>query len=179
MKRLLNLSVAILLAMILTACGNNNDNNDKNNTTDDTVNNGEVNNGANTTGNDHNDMNNDANNNNGNNNNGNDFSFSDEAADKVAAMDGVDNATVVMMGNSAYVAVGLKEGTNESDDLKTRISDEVKNVNADIDKVYVSANPDFLKEINDYRTKYNNGQPVEGLFEEIGDSIKRVFPDSK
>ncbi|MFC4410348.1 YhcN/YlaJ family sporulation lipoprotein [Chungangia koreensis] len=176
MNNLFKFAMVLVLAASLTACGNNNDdNNDQNNATDDTVNNGNVNEGTNTTGNDQNNGNDGMN---GNDNNDN-FSFSDEVADKVAAMDEVDNATVVLMGNNAYVAVGLKQGTNESEDLTKRISDEVKNVDGNIDQVYVSANPDFLKEINDYRTQYNNGQPVEGFFNEVTDAVQRVFPDAK
>lgn len=174
MNNLFKFALVVTLAVTLTACGNNNnDNNDQNNATDDTVNNGEVNDGANTT-----DQNNGNDDMNGNDNNDN-FSFSDEAADKVAAMDEVDNATVVMMNNDAYVAVGLTEGTNESEELTKRISDEVKNIDANIEQVYVSANPDFLKEINDYRTKFNEGKPVEGFFEEVGDAVQRAFPDAK
>lgn len=180
MKHLIKFSMAIILAVILTACGNNNDNNDKNNATDDMAENGQVNNGANDNGNNQNNDNGNGNNNgNGNDNNNNNLSFSDEAADQIATMDEVDNATVVILGNNAYVAVGLTEGTNESEDLKNRITDEVKNVDANIDQVYVSANPDFLKEINDYRNQYNNGQPVEGFFDQVTDAVQRVFPDAK
>jgi len=183
MKDFVKWPMAILLAVILTACGNNNDNAGQNNATDDTVNNGEVSEDANTTGSDQNNVNDDANGNgNGENMNGigegNNYSFSMEAAEQVSAMDEVENATVLRMGNNAYVGVALTEGTNESEELTNRITEAVKSVETDVEQVYVSADLDFYEEVRGYQEQYDAGDPVEGFFEGMDNAVQRVFPDA-
>lgn len=63
-------------------------------------------------------------------------------------------------------------------DLEDKIANEVKAEDTEIQKVYVSANPDFVKQMKDYGEKINQGQPAEGLFEEFTDAVQRVFPDA-
>lgn len=181
MKSLLKLPIAVLLAVILTACGNNNDNAGTNNATDDTVNNGEVNEDANTTGSDQNNVNDDANgaggNTNGNGEGTNEFTFWDEAADQVAAMEEVESATVVRAGNSAYVGVTLSEGTAESEELTNRITEEVRGIE-EVEQVYVSADLDFYEEVTNYRDQFNAGENGEGFFEGMNNAVQRVFPNA-
>ncbi|MBD7907036.1 YhcN/YlaJ family sporulation lipoprotein [Sporosarcina gallistercoris] len=102
----------------------------------------------------------------------------DEIADAVASLEEVDHASVLKMNNSAYVGATLKEGATATKELEDKIADKAKEAGADTDKVYVSTNPDFTKQIDDYSDKIRNGEPVEGLFTEIGDALKRMFPDA-
>lgn len=102
----------------------------------------------------------------------------DEIADAVSSLEEVDHARVLKMNNSAYVGATLKEGTTANKELDDKIADKAKEAGADTDKVYVSTNPDFTKQIDEYSDKIRNGQPVEGLFTEIGDALKRMFPDA-
>lgn len=103
---------------------------------------------------------------------------SDEIAEAVSSIDGVDHANVLKMNDSVYVGATLKEGTDSSKELEDQIADKAKEASTDADKVYVSTNPDFAKEIDDYSDKIRSGKPVEGLFEEIGDAMSRMFPDA-
>lgn len=124
----------------------------------------------------------DGENNGGNNGNdageANNLNRDKETADRVATVDGVEGATVLLTDNNAYVAVDLTEGTDETDELKTKIRDEVKAEKPDVKNVYVSADPDFSKQFKDYGDRIEQGDPVEGFFEEFNDTVKRMFPDA-
>ena len=72
----------------------------------------------------------------------------------------------------------LKEGINGNEELENKIADEARTANANFDNVYVSTNPDFAKQFNEYGEKIRANEPVEGFFEEFSDSVKRVFPDA-
>lgn len=102
----------------------------------------------------------------------------DEIADAVSTLEEVDHARVLKMNNSAYVGVTLKEESTESKELEDKIADKAKEAGADTDKVYVSTNPDFAKQIDEYSDQIRDGEPVEGFFDEVGDAMKRMFPDA-
>lgn len=102
----------------------------------------------------------------------------DDIADAVSTLEEVEHARVLKMNNSAYVGVTLKEGTTSSKELDDKIADKAKEVGADTDKVYVSTNPDSAKQIDEYSDKIRDGEPVEGFFDEVGDAMKRIFPDA-
>jgi spore cortex protein len=103
----------------------------------------------------------------------------DEVAKKVSDMPEVDTANVIVTKNNAYVAAKLNGSTNLTSTIEDKISRKVKSVDPDIDNVYVSVNPNFFKQMNDYARDIRNGRPITGLFKEISDSIRRVFPDVK
>ncbi|WP_042224498.1 YhcN/YlaJ family sporulation lipoprotein [Oceanobacillus manasiensis] len=65
-----------------------------------------------------------------------------------------------------------------SDELKERISKIVKSVDKDIDNVYVSTNPDFRDLTNNYVDDMNNGEPIEGFFDQFGNMVERLFPQN-
>lgn len=181
MNKLLKLVFMMLLIGLLTACGtNNNDDkatdNDTNNATDntDTANEG-------TNGTDEGTTNDDATNGGTTGNDGGTESqnveVADEVADKITELEEVESASVLVTDNNAYVAVELSEGTEETEEIKTKISDAAKAENADFNNVYVSANPDFTKQFRDYGDRIRADEPVEGFFDEFTDTVERVFPD--
>ena len=177
MNRLLKLVFMMLLIGLLTACGNNNDDEAKDNGTDKTTENTDMvdedMNGtdAGTT---------DGNATNGgttNDTNAQDVEVADQVADKITELEEVESASVLVTDNNAYVAVELSEGVDETEELKTKISDAAKAENADFNNVYVSANPDFSKQFKDYGDRIRADEPVEGFFDEFTDTVERVFPD--
>ncbi|MEQ6376889.1 YhcN/YlaJ family sporulation lipoprotein [Bacillaceae bacterium S4-13-58] len=114
------------------------------------------------------------------NNNENRFDIADEVAENVSReVSGVDRAYVLTTDDNAYVAVVLDEGTNNElgDNVKQEIERAVKDVDADIDNIYISANPDFVNMTDDYTNDVRQGEPVEGFFREFTQMIDRVFPD--
>lgn len=102
----------------------------------------------------------------------------DKAADKITAMPEVDNATVLVTDNNAYVAARLdNNGNNElTRDIENKISDQVKSVDQDIDNVYVSVNPDFFDRMTGYGEDLRAGRPIEGFFDEFNETVRRIFP---
>ncbi|MET3576339.1 YhcN/YlaJ family sporulation lipoprotein [Bhargavaea ullalensis] len=178
MKRILMAMAALFLVAGLSACGMNKDNNANNtdNGTGTTDNNAGMNDNNTNVDNNDNAMGNNNDNAMGDNH---DLSRDKDVAAKVETVDGVKGATVLMTANNAYVGVDLDNGKDETEDLKTKIRDEVKKVKPEIANVYVSADPDFSKQMSDYGKKIDEGEPVEGFFQEFSDAMKRMFPDSK
>ncbi|MFS0901762.1 YhcN/YlaJ family sporulation lipoprotein [Priestia aryabhattai] len=105
----------------------------------------------------------------------------DEAANRIAKLDEVDSANVIVTNRNAYVAVVLQDGTNGkvTDRLEKKIADQVRATDSDIQEVYVSANPDFVNRMKDYGKRINEGAPVKGLFEEFTETVQRVFPNAR
>ena len=185
MKKISFLLTAFLLSVSLMACGNQDNNNNK---TD-----GNVNTDNNAANEDHQKMNNNedgeldhqGNNMNGNDdtandNNGNEskMEVADEAANRVSELEEVDTATVIVTDQNAYAAVVLKDNTSEelTDEMEGKIADEVRATDNNIQNVYVSLNPDFAQRLTDYGTRINEGEPIEGFFDEFTETVRNVFP---
>lgn len=128
--------------------------------------------------------------------------LSPELAAQVAAMEEVEAAEVIVLGNIAYVAVTVPQrasGGGESaadgtagvqpyhrnaagdlsDELSAKIAEQVMAANAGIRKVYASANADFVERIAAYADNIRNGVPANGFFQEIGIMIRRLFPEDQ
>ncbi|MED4204038.1 YhcN/YlaJ family sporulation lipoprotein [Neobacillus mesonae] len=105
----------------------------------------------------------------------------DDAARKVADLPDVDRANVIVTENNAYVAAKLDRSARNglTSNIENQISRTVKSVDRDIDRVYVSVNPDFYDRFNNYAGDIRNGRPVSGFFDEFTKTIRRVFPDAR
>ena len=169
MKKLWMVFAACLLMLSLAACGKKDDKVDVNDTNDTGV----VENEEDTTT----DM--DGTDESADSNTDTDMTVenADAISDAVTELDEVDHANVLKMNDGAYVGATLTEGTESSKELEDKIADKAKEAGAE-NKVYVSTNPDFTKQIDEYSDKIRDGEPVEGLFTEIGDAMKRMFPDA-
>ena len=115
------------------------------------------------------------------NNNQTRLEVADEAADRIAKLDEVDNANVIVTNRNAYVAVVLKNGAKGevTDRLEKKVADQVRATDPDIRDVFVSSNPDFVNRMEDYGNRINEGAPVRGLFEEFTETVRRVFPNTR
>jgi spore cortex protein len=142
--------------------------------------------GYNNNGNDGNNMNNGNNGNgmldDGNANNGQQtMESAEEAANKVNELKEVRDANVIVTENNAFVAV-VMEGKAKGEvtkDIEQKVAKAVKDTDKDINNVYVSSNPDFVKRMKDYGNDLQNGKPVRGLFEEFSEMTRRVFPNAR
>lgn len=74
---------------------------------------------------------------------------------------------------------GRDEGRELTDDVKNEIERIVKDVDPNIDNVYVSTNPDFADLTNNYINDFNSGKPVRGMFDQMGNMIERIFPQNR
>lgn len=134
------------------------------------------------------------------------YDVAKEAADKITdEVAEIDRAFVITTDNNAYVAANLdadhrnnmnnrddnandrhrgdnvnhRDANELTDEVKDRISKVVKSVDGDIDNVYVSTNPDFLNLANDYADDVEQGEPIEGFFDQFGSMIERLFPENR
>ncbi|MFE0561745.1 YhcN/YlaJ family sporulation lipoprotein [Priestia megaterium] len=105
----------------------------------------------------------------------------DEAADRIAKLDEVDNANVIVTNRNAYVAVVLKNEANGevTDPLKEKISDQVRATDRDIRNVYVSSDPDFVNRMEGYGNRINEDATRNGLFEDFTETVRRVFANTR
>ncbi|WP_409252937.1 YhcN/YlaJ family sporulation lipoprotein [Bacillus sp. SCS-153A] len=105
----------------------------------------------------------------------------DRAAEKVKEMKEVQRANVIVTENNAFVAVMLEDNAEGevTRQIEEKISNMVKDTDSDIENVYVSSNPDFVDRMNNYGNDLQNGDPVEGLFEEFSEMTRRVFPNAR
>lgn len=102
----------------------------------------------------------------------------DKAADSIEKMDEVDGATVLVTDHKAYAAVDLKEGVEVTEDLKKKMEEKVMGADTSVEKVYISEDPEFTTQMKDYADRVRAGEPVEGIFDEFGDVVRSVFPNS-
>lgn len=105
----------------------------------------------------------------------------DNAAQQVKKIDEVKQANVIVTEENAYVAVMLRNGSKGevTNQLEEQIADKVRATDPDIDNVYVSSNPDFFERMNDYGESIANGDPIEGLFDEFNETVRRIFPNAR
>ena len=92
-------------------------------------------------------------------------------------VDGVDNATVVVTGDTAYVGIDMnKDLENEDTDrLKERVGDRIKDRVDSIDRVYVSADVDTVERLGD-RSGYSRRTPISGFLNELTEMFRRPMP---
>lgn len=116
----------------------------------------------------------------------NQYDVSKEAADKITdKVDDIKRVTVLTTDNNAYVGAQLDKGKSDktgdevTDETKKEITDIIKDVDGDIDNVYVTTNPDFANLLDNYSNDLDEGKPITGLFDEIGTMIERLFPQNK
>ncbi|EDL63886.1 YhcN [Bacillus sp. SG-1] len=105
----------------------------------------------------------------------------DQAANKVKGLKEVQEANVIVTDNNAFVAVMLKDNAEGevTKQIEKKISNAVKEADQDIENVYVSSNPDFVDRMRNYGNDIQDGDPVEGLFEEFSEMTRRVFPNAR
>ncbi len=105
----------------------------------------------------------------------------DNVADSVARLKSVDTATVLVTDKTAYVAVKFDKDyrggvTNR---MKEQVTRRVKQTDPSIDRVYVSANPDFISRMGDFANDVRDGRPISGIMDQFREVINRTFPNVK
>lgn len=176
MNKLAIVPASMLLILALVGCANNDDTNTTNGNGTTDQNSASENTGAGESANGTKDGNN---NNDTNGNNQSNVEVAEDVAQRIAAMDDVENAYVLVTDQNAFIGVILNEGTTENDDLKSKIADAAQGDNAEFDNVYVSFNPDVAARLTEYGDQIQAGEPIEGFIEEFTTGINRMFPESK
>ncbi len=104
----------------------------------------------------------------------------DKIKSDVEQITGVQNAVVLINGNTAYVGIDA-EGSisgNKMNDLKDQVIEKARRSNNDITRVYVSADMDVTDRLKGYGTEVREGKPIKGLIDEIEEMFRRPMPKS-
>lgn len=103
--------------------------------------------------------------------------IADAAAGKIVSeVPEVHSANVLVTDRTAYVASVLKPNQTLTQDVENRIAGKVRAVDANVQRVYVSVNPDFVGRVNTYISDVRAGRPVGGFVQGFTDLVRRVFP---
>lgn len=95
-----------------------------------------------------------------------------------ARVPGVNSATVVITGTTAYVGVDQKAGLekSETDRIKRDVSDEVKKAETRLTAVFVSSDPDIVTRLRRIADGVAAGQPISSFADELTEIAKRLSP---
>lgn len=110
---------------------------------------------------------------------------SDNIARAVETVPGVQNATVVVAGNTAYVGINTTAtrlgttGTADLADLKQRVAQTCKNTDGNVRTVYVSADANFMDRLRRVGNGMREGRPVEGFTTELTELVRRLTPERR
>jgi YhcN/YlaJ family sporulation lipoprotein len=112
----------------------------------------------------------------------NSYNYNVRAADQIAQhvtkLPEVESSTAIRMGKSAYVGVILRENEELTESLKQKIAKRARRADSGLQNVYVSANPDFQKQLVQYANQLRAGRPIRGMVNQLEDLFKRTFPDA-
>ena len=110
------------------------------------------------------------------------MNMDERIAKSIAAMAQVDQAYVLLTDKNAYIAVKLKDGAGEDTGnnevyMKEQIAAKVKQMAPRVKDVFISANPDFVTRLRGYSDRFNAGQPIRGMILEFNRAVERLFPN--
>jgi len=99
-------------------------------------------------------------------------------AQKVANLNEVDRASCLITGNTAIVAVDMKNNIRGqmTTELKQKIETKVKNTDNRIKNVAITADPDLSTRVRTMATDMENGKPITGFADEIKEILRRITP---
>lgn len=111
----------------------------------------------------------------------------DRLARTCETVPGVDNATVVISGNTAYVGVNtdgdltgrnIAYGTaSDLSSVKRQCAQKIKTANPNIQTVYVSTDANFFDRLRRVGNGVRNGTPVESFRNELSNLIRNLTPE--
>lgn len=95
------------------------------------------------------------------------------------AVPGVQDATVVVTGNTCYV--GIDSNNNRAADLtriKREVADRIRSTNQYVNVVYVSENENFINRLRTVGDRMRNGNPGANLTNELNDMVRTMTPQT-
>lgn len=96
-------------------------------------------------------------------------------ADIATGVEGVDNATVVVISNLALVGITLErdQARNESE-VKKEVAKMIEDRETGIVNAYVSASPDIVKQLQEISRGIQRGEPISTFFDQITEVLRRM-----
>lgn len=113
-----------------------------------------------------------------NNNSNNNAEKADKIAERIKKLSNIENASVLISGNTAIVGVDIKNNVEGqlTKDLKQRIENIVKKADNDIENVSITADPDLFTRISNMAEDITNGRPISGFAEQFEEILRRIAP---
>ncbi|NLI14479.1 YhcN/YlaJ family sporulation lipoprotein [Pelotomaculum propionicicum] len=106
--------------------------------------------------------------------------ISSDLSGAAARVAGVNSATVVITGTTAYVGIDQKAGLekSETDRIKREVTDAVKNAEPRVTAVFVSSDPDIVARLRRIAGGVAAGQPVSSFAGELTEIARRLAPSN-
>lgn len=102
----------------------------------------------------------------------------DDIKRQLMKLNGVDNANVIVVGNTALVGCKLKNGTANSTAVRNSITNKIKEMDKTITNVTISESPNIMNRINMLGTDIGN-KPAGTFMDEFNKLLKGVAPASQ
>jgi len=104
-----------------------------------------------------------------------------EIAEEIGEMKNVNNATVVITENQAWVGVDLAADLEDemTDEMKDEITELVKEEDKEIDRVYVTADADTVTRLRNIARDIADGKPISGFVNELNEIGRRLTPSQQ
>ncbi|WHH58879.1 YhcN/YlaJ family sporulation lipoprotein [Petroclostridium sp. X23] len=100
-------------------------------------------------------------------------------ANQLSAMDNVEDATVVISGNTALVGVDIKDNYNNHEQLKSNMVQKVKSMAPNVTNVAITESPDLYERITNLSRDMRNGTVMQGLSNEFTEIVNRITPTTR
>lgn len=103
---------------------------------------------------------------------------SDQIANAVKQLPGVQNATVVVTGNTAYVGITLDRSTTaaNTNNIKSQVAQVVRSTATGVNTVYVSTDVGFMNRLRAVGEGLRSGRPITGFTTELNNIIRGIAP---
>ncbi|WP_050632343.1 YhcN/YlaJ family sporulation lipoprotein [Bacillus andreraoultii] len=85
------------------------------------------------------------------------FFVDTNAEKKIIDLKEVVDADVIITNNQAFVSVVLANQQYLSSNLKENIRNQIRSIHTDIDHIYISSNPHFVQELNEFSIRIHRG----------------------
>lgn len=95
---------------------------------------------------------------------------------KLEARDDIERASCVISGDTALIGIDVKDGMNNTANIKNEVTNMVKNMIPGITKVAVTESPDLFERINNLSRDMQNGRTMQGLGEEFTELVNKIIP---
>jgi len=104
--------------------------------------------------------------------------IAEKVSSAVVRVPGVNAATVVVAGTTAYVGIDQKAGPdkNETERIKSEVAGEARKAEPRLTAVYVSSDPDVVTRIKKIADGIATGRPVSAFDSELAEIAKRLSP---
>ncbi len=105
----------------------------------------------------------------------------EEIAEIAQKVQGVKDATVLVTGDTAYVGIDIDNEIEDeqTNDLKDRVAEQIKEDEESTDRVFVSADADTVSRLQEMVDDIGEGRPVSGFLNELTEMFRRPAPTTE